>query len=71
MYEPNGVLSRSDGYSPPNATTSNVVELSKGSNNVDLSGWGSPNESTYGKGTYHIEIWCDGKLLAKSYFIVR
>jgi len=71
MYEPNGVLSRSDGYSPPNATTSNVVELSKGSNNVDLSGWGSPNESTYGKGTYPVEIWCDGKLLAKSYFIVR
>jgi hypothetical protein len=71
MYEPSGNLSRTDGYSPTNATSAKLVELSKGFNDVDLSGWGSANESTYGKGTYPVEIWCQGKLLAKSYFIVK
>jgi hypothetical protein len=71
IYEPNGVLNRSDGYSTANATYENEVELSKGFNDVDLSGWGSKTSSTYELGNNKVEIWCEGKLLAKSYFIVR
>ena len=71
IYEPNGILSRSDGYSPKNATTSKIIALSKGSNYVALDGWGSETGGTYSKGTNRVEIWCEGKLLAKSYFIVR
>jgi hypothetical protein len=70
MYEPNGVLSRTDGYSTRTATTEKSIELSVGSNYVDLNGWGSDTGGSYSLGRNRVEIWCNGQLLAKGYFYV-
>ena len=71
IYDPFGILLQSEGYSTALSTNSQEVELTLGSNDVELDGWGSETGGTYYKGTNRVEIWCQGKLLAKSYFIVR
>ena len=71
MYDPNGVMSRSDGYSTRTATTGKTVDLSKGTNYVDLEGWGNESGGTYDRGRNRVEIWCQGRLLIKGYFYVN
>ena len=69
LYTPYGSLSRRVG-SDDDFTYSQSVQIYKGTNEVELSGWGDSTEGWWSSGTYRIEIWYkDICLKAKTFTI--
>jgi hypothetical protein len=64
IINPNGLLNYNSSISPRGFSYSYKVNIISGMDiELELSGWGSSNESTYSSGNYTIEIWCNNKRL--------
>lgn len=68
-YRPSGSLITGDS-SPYGYSQSNSNSFSKGSNDLQLEGWGYESAGNWDTGTYKLEIWCNDKcVFIKSFTI--
>lgn len=68
-YRPSGSLITGDS-SPYGYSQSNSNSFSKGSNELQLEGWGYESAGNWDTGTYKLEIWCNDKcVFIKSFTI--
>jgi hypothetical protein len=68
LYTPFGLSTGSS--SPSGYTTKTDVYLSKGSNTMELSGWGNERMGNWSSGWYRYEIWYNGQCLASESFYI-
>lgn len=62
IIKPDGTVDRG-GTSPTDYTFVQRLTLTEDEGVLDLIGWGNANGKAYAPGTYHYEIWLDGKRL--------
>lgn len=68
-YRPSGSLITGNS-SPYGYSQSNNYSIRKGSNNLELDGWGYETAGNWDTGTYKLEIWCNDKcIFVKSFTI--
>lgn len=56
--------------SPSGYSYSSDINIYRGNNSVELSGWGSKNKGHWRAGTYRIEVWAEGKMLYSKKFTI-
>lgn len=67
IYDPSGNLKASSN-SPSGYTNSFTLDVSPGTNTVNISGWGSAEPGVYEPGQYRFEVWRNGSRLLRQYF---
>lgn len=68
-YRPSGSLITGDS-SPYGYSYSNSNSFSKGSNDLQLEGWGYESAGNWDTGTYKLEIWCNDKCVFIKLFTI-
>lgn len=69
LYRPNGRLDTGDS-SPSGYSYSDNVYIQRGTNSLNLKGWGNKNRGYWGKGKYRIEIWYENSCLKSETFTI-
>ena len=71
LFKPNGAMARNDSSSPTGYTSSYDIKVLSGENSQYLRGWGNEHKGYWPAGTYRIEIWYDGRILAEKTFDIH
>ena len=70
LFQPNGAMSTGE-TSPSGYSRSYDIKVLSGENSQYIGGWGNETKGYWPAGTYRIEIWYDGRILAEKTFDIH